>query len=836
MADGSITFSTELDNKQLEKQLQALTKKIGAIEDKIAQKHAAKMPLVKQSAELAANLDAAKAKLDYMRSGKEFFTAASIQEQAAAVKSMEAEYGAVERRVERYDASIQNANMELDRQKEKAGAVAQELARAGRSSDAMRKATEKAQKSMNRFTLRLKEVVRSALIFTVITQSLAALRGWTVKVIKANDKASESLARLKAAALTLAQPLVEMLVPVLTDVMNLLTQIVTSAAKLASVLFGTTIDQSKESAENLYDETEALEGTGAAAKKAAKSLASFDEINRLSDGQGEKDADKIKPDFSGVNDGSNWLKDRLGEAAGMVSSALILGGIALVAFGAAFGSLKMVIAGLFMIGSGMYVAEQTGALQPWADVLGLNSVEEGIASALALGGIAMVAIGAATGNILLVVAGLLLIGYVAYYAEKSGMVQDWADALGLDKAPQCITAGLLIGGAALVVFGILANNVLMVISGLGLIQAGVYIGKSSGVLGSWWDALGLEKAYSWLSAIFLISGMALVVFGIVLKNISMIIAGVGLVATGIIVGATTGTFQNWWDALGLPQVQGWITEALLIGGMALIVFGILLKNFLMIIGGFLLLNMGVAYGQESGTFQSWWDALGLPNAEKWITAIMIIAGIGLTVIGIVTANVPAFLMGLVLLGVGINFGEKSGTFASWSDALHLDDVAGKVTAAIMLAGIALIAIGALMMNPLMIFAGLALLGAGAIANHFTAKKTGPASGGGTSAVDTRNIAAPTIASYNIPRLATGAVIPPNREFMAVLGDQKSGTNIEAPVSEIEAAVARGIAAAGGTGVGQITVIMEMDRQRFGRAVYELNKEQTQRVGVHMIGG
>lgn len=32
----------------------------------------------------------------------------------------------------------------------------------------------------------------------------------------------------------------------------------------------------------------------------------------------------------------------------------------------------------------------------------------------------------------------------------------------------------------------------------------------------------------------------------------------------------------------------------------------------------------------------------------------------------------------------------------------------------------------------------------------------------------------------IPYLATGAVIPPNREFMAVLGDQKQGKNIEAP--------------------------------------------------------
>ena len=32
----------------------------------------------------------------------------------------------------------------------------------------------------------------------------------------------------------------------------------------------------------------------------------------------------------------------------------------------------------------------------------------------------------------------------------------------------------------------------------------------------------------------------------------------------------------------------------------------------------------------------------------------------------------------------------------------------------------------------------------------------------------------------IPYLAKGAVIPPNKEFLAVLGDQKHGTNIEAP--------------------------------------------------------
>jgi phage-related protein len=40
----------------------------------------------------------------------------------------------------------------------------------------------------------------------------------------------------------------------------------------------------------------------------------------------------------------------------------------------------------------------------------------------------------------------------------------------------------------------------------------------------------------------------------------------------------------------------------------------------------------------------------------------------------------------------------------------------------------------------------------------------------------------------IPKLAQGAVIPPNKEFLAVLGDQKHGMNIEAPLSTIQDAV------------------------------------------------
>lgn len=45
----------------------------------------------------------------------------------------------------------------------------------------------------------------------------------------------------------------------------------------------------------------------------------------------------------------------------------------------------------------------------------------------------------------------------------------------------------------------------------------------------------------------------------------------------------------------------------------------------------------------------------------------------------------------------------------------------------------------------------------------------------------------TLPTFKLPRLASGAVIPPRHEFAAILGDQKHGTNIEAPLETIKQA-------------------------------------------------
>ena len=67
---------------------------------------------------------------------------------------------------------------------------------------------------------------------------------------------------------------------------------------------------------------------------------------------------------------------------------------------------------------------------------------------------------------------------------------------------------------------------------------------------------------------------------------------------------------------------------------------------------------------------------------------------------------------------------------------------------------------------------------------FTVPDWVPVVGGNHLGFSVSHITAP-----QIPYLAQGAVIPPNREFMAVLGDQSHGTNVEAPLATIQQAVA-----------------------------------------------
>lgn len=83
---------------------------------------------------------------------------------------------------------------------------------------------------------------------------------------------------------------------------------------------------------------------------------------------------------------------------------------------------------------------------------------------------------------------------------------------------------------------------------------------------------------------------------------------------------------------------------------------------------------------------------------------------------------------------------------------------------------------------------------------------------------------------NIPYLAQGAVIPPNREFLAVLGDQKQGTNIEAPLNTIVQAVMMALSQSGIGGDGQVIEnVINLD----GEVLYRNQKKVARRHGMSL---
>ena len=83
----------------------------------------------------------------------------------------------------------------------------------------------------------------------------------------------------------------------------------------------------------------------------------------------------------------------------------------------------------------------------------------------------------------------------------------------------------------------------------------------------------------------------------------------------------------------------------------------------------------------------------------------------------------------------------------------------------------------------------------------------------------------------IPHLAQGAVIPANREFMAVLGDQKSGTNIETPLETMVQAFRQALAESSGR--GERPVYLMLDRRELGRAILDAGDQERVRVGLSL---
>ena len=82
-------------------------------------------------------------------------------------------------------------------------------------------------------------------------------------------------------------------------------------------------------------------------------------------------------------------------------------------------------------------------------------------------------------------------------------------------------------------------------------------------------------------------------------------------------------------------------------------------------------------------------------------------------------------------------------------------------------------------------------------------KTG--GGGGTSIDEKTYKNYKNSAPMSVPHLAKGAVIPPNNKFLAMLGDQTSGTNIETPLSTMIQAFKSALSDSNYSGMGDIYI-------------------------------
>lgn len=767
-ADGSIVIETDIDNKEAQKELNKLNRQIQSLENQLNSKKMRRTPLEESFNATNAKLQEAKKSLEYLQEQQYFIQEAmkqgsttedymaayddreeveqNLKQQKKEVEALQKEWEKAKQQLEQYDNAIADSNLKLENAKIQAGGLQKEVIATSTSSSKMGIAMERAKKSMSGFATRLKGVVTSALVFTVVSQALAKFRDWMGKVIQTNSEASAAVARLRGSLLTLAQPLVNILIPAFTTLVNVLTRIVSVVSRVVSSLFGTTAEQSAQAAENIYNETNAIEGVAGAAKKASKSLAAFDEINQLSDNSaaessgGGVSGGSTAPDFSGP------INDSLTGIVELFTGAALLALGAILTFSGAH----------ILLGLGLMVL---GALAIWDAVTsnpeiaaqlvqsGLDAVFKVIGPLIAVIGVILTVTGHLLLGISMIIAGASIWAVGEAASDEGDFVQNIQSRL--LEAAQVIGPLIAVIGVLMVVTGRL-------LTGLGLIIAGIALFEFTEVADDNGATLQ-EKIITVLGNTAKSVGLLISVLGILLlfipgmqaKGLGMIVAGIALFAAGELA-------MNW-ELLSTDLIQ--------------------------------------ALANVAGAIGPWIAILGLvllfvPGRQA-VAIGMIVAGIALFAFSIIAPNWNFILDKIKEIWNSIkNFWNthiaKFFT-AEWWANLGKDMLNGLIGA--FESGI-----------------NFVLRGAGSLVNGVISL---------INKIPGVNIGYVDWGHVQIPRLAQGAVIPPNREFMAVLGDQRNGRNLEAPEDLIRKIVREE------SGGSEVVALLQaiLDATKAGRKMY-----------------
>lgn len=489
-ADGSIVFSTEIDDKKAQADLKKLEEKIKKIESELSESTGKKSAIEKQLedakgaaeetqktiAELQAKLKKTTAEtgggdpFSQMYSSQIASAKASLDEQRTAVDKLEKKYDSITQKVESQTNALNSA-------KDAAGDLAARLAGAKQQTSGTSAAAAEAEKRMDKFSQHVKTLAKRVLVFSLITAGLRALKNYLWEAIQQNDEAVAAIARLKGALMTLAQPIVEVVIPAFTVLINVITRIVTAVAKLISMLFGTTVQKSAAGAKALNKQKDAIDGVGEAAKEASKYLAGFDELNVMdsqdnsstSGGGGFDTSGGIAPDFTSMID------DGLSAILELFTGAALLALGAILTFSGANIPLGIALMVLGAIAIWDAISENWDAIK--------EMLQGPLSWAVSILSVAALVIGAIlifSGANIPLGLGLLIMGAIGL---ASAVAANWNYIVEALQGPLGLVVGLL--GAALLVLGIvLLFTGVGVPLGLGLILIGA-TGLAAAIAPNW---------------------------------------------------------------------------------------------------------------------------------------------------------------------------------------------------------------------------------------------------------------------------------------------------------------------------------------------------------------
>ena len=211
------------------------------------------------------------------------------------------------------DKAAQAAEQRAVREQAAMAASGNSTATAGKSTTMAGKAqiaataVARTSKAVGQLGRRLAGIVSGALVFNLISSALRSVVNVMGTTIAKTNGVSTALGKLKGAAATAAAGLASALSPAIIGLLNLLTSLINGFLRLLSLLTGKSISSMKQTAKGINAVGSAAGSTSKQADKAKRSLAGFDEIERLdaktgSSGGANYNFDHIASPLGGITD------------------------------------------------------------------------------------------------------------------------------------------------------------------------------------------------------------------------------------------------------------------------------------------------------------------------------------------------------------------------------------------------------------------------------------------------------------------------------------------------------------------------------------------------------